>query len=409
MYLKKRIRRKLKVIAFVIQYFSKKFIYHMKPRLPKAQKAYAQHFPAVTLRTDGLSYITNFSTELVVGILVLAVVILNFSAFGFFGLGGTKRDESMAIKLLDANSKLNPELYAQHNAIKTIVLGSSSIIPKAYAQGVEDNSTEQAPDQTNPDGSDDVSLSFNVEDNALVKPNTPGVKGLVNIQVYTTQVGDTLSTIAKQFKISANTIKWANNLPNDTIKPGWHLKILPINGLLIKAGQNTTIPDIAHKYNGNLKQIVSYNGLESPLDLEKDDIVICPDCTMPAAVAVAKVTPKSGKASAGIKEKLAPSKGHIFVAGQCTDYVARKKYVPWGGNARNWIANSKAYGAVVDRNPKAGDIIVTGESRYGHVGFVESVNGRNVTFSEWNYKGPFIKTVRTLNVDSSIVKGIIHY
>ncbi len=407
MHLKKRIRRKLKVTAFVIQYFTKKFIHHLKPRLPKAKKAYAQNFPAVTLRTDGFSHITNFSTELLVVALVLAVVGFNLSSFGIFGLGEADRDESMAIKVLDANSKLNPELYAQHNAIKTVVLGSSSIIPKAYAQGVETDSEQQPTDQTQNDD-DDVSLSFNIEDNALVKPNTGRVKGLVNIQVYTTQVGDTLSTIAKQYNISTDTLKWANSLPNDTIKPGWHLKILPINGLLIKAGPNTTIPDIAYKYSGNVKQIVSYNGLESALDLEPDDIIICPECKMPAPVA-AKVAAKSGKAAAGNTEKLAPSKGHRFVAGQCTDYVARKKYVPWGGNAKNWIANSKAYGAVTDRNPEVGQIIVTSESRYGHVGYIESVNGRNVTFSEWNYRGPFIKTVRTLSVDSKVVKGIIHY
>lgn len=402
---KKRIRRKLKLIAFLVQYFSKKLIYTIKPRLPKAQRVYAQQFPAVTLRPDGFSHLFNFSAELIVIALVLAVAAFNMNAFGWFGLGESKRDESLAAKLLASHDEWNPKLSAHHNSIKTIVLGSNSIIPRAYAAESTDSS-----EQTAPEGDDDVSLSFNIDEdaNALVKPNTGRVKGLVNIQVYTTQVGDTLSGIAEKYHISTNTVKWANNLPNDTIKPGWYLKILPTDGILVKAGQNTTIPDLAYKYSANVKQIISYNGLESALDIEPEDIIIIPGGKMPASV-VAKVAPKPGKTPTSPKEKLAPSKGHIFVAGQCTDYVARKKYIPWGGNAKNWIANSKAYGATVDRDANPGDIIVTAESRYGHVGYVESVNGDNVTFSEWNYAGPFKKTVRTLNVNSSIVKGIIHY
>jgi surface antigen/LysM repeat protein len=406
---KKRIKRKLKLASFLFQCFIKKFIHIIKPRLPKVQKAYAQHFPAVTLRTDGFSHFFNFSTELVVIGLVIAVAGFNTIAFGhIFGIGQIQGDESLAGKLLEHNNDWNPELYAHNNSIKTVVLGSNGIIPKAYAQNVDATGAETIAGEDETNNEDDVSLSFNIEDNALVKPNTGRVKGLVNIQVYTTQVGDTLSTIAEKYNISTNTIKWANNLPSDSIKPGWYLKIPPVDGILLVIGSNTSGPDVAYKYGANLKKIIAYNGLEGPLDFEPGDVIMVPDGKMPTPAAPIK--PKAApKGTAVVKEKLAPSKGHIFVAGQCTDYVARKKYIPWGGHAKHWIANSKAYGAVVDKNPEVGQIIVTSESRYGHVAFIESVSGDMVTFSEWNYRKPFEKTVRTLNVNSSAVKGIIHY
>jgi surface antigen len=56
-----------------------------------------------------------------------------------------------------------------------------------------------------------------------------------------------------------------------------------------------------------------------------------------------------------------------------------------------------------------GSILVTNESsRYGHVAYIEAVSGDSVTFSEWNYSGPFIRTVRTLSIDDRRIVGIIH-
>jgi len=100
--------------------------------------------------------------------------------------------------------------------------------------------------------------------------------------------------------------------------------------------------------------------------------------------------------------------GHKFAPGYCTDYVARKLVIPWGGNANQWIANSKPYGAIVDRIPAVGAIIVTNESRFGHVGYIEATDGGLVTFSEWNYAGKYKKTTRTLNINDKRIKGIIH-
>lgn len=104
-----------------------------------------------------------------------------------------------------------------------------------------------------------------------------------------------------------------------------------------------------------------------------------------------------------------PDNGNTFAAGQCTDYVARKIAIPWRGNAGAWTTNSKAYGAVVDRIPAVGAILVTNESRVGHVAYIESVSGTTFTFSEWNYQGRYKETTRTFDVTDNRIKGIIHY
>ncbi len=346
--------------------------------------------------------------------LVILVAGFNVAYFGFFGAGEVKTDESLAAKLLDYHSDLNPDLYAHHNAIKTIVLGGG-IIPEAYAASIDTLEEETTAAPTDDDNG--TPLSFDIVDNAIQKQNLSSTKGLVNIQVYTTQVGDTLASISKQYNISTDTIKWANNLTSDTIKPGWHLKILPINGVLVVAGPNTTLYDIVKKFGGNIKDVVAYNNLADSLDVDNKDVLVVPNGKMPAPPAPKVVAPKAGKSIAipGKDTSLARSKGHSFAPGHCTDYVARRfsaegRTIESGGNAKNWPANMKAYGATFDKNPTRGSIIVTTDNRrYGHVGYVESVDGNNVTFSEWNYAGLYKKTVRTLPKNDSTIRGFIHY
>lgn len=76
---------------------------------------------------------------------------------------------------------------------------------------------------------------------------------------------------------------------------------------------------------------------------------------------------------------------------QCTSYVAWRKAIsghpvgppPWG-NAKDWPASARIRGYKVDTIPEVGSIICWTGGTYGHVAYVESVNGDWVTFSDYN-------------------------
>ncbi|MDG2978283.1 CHAP domain-containing protein [Latilactobacillus curvatus] len=87
--------------------------------------------------------------------------------------------------------------------------------------------------------------------------------------------------------------------------------------------------------------------------------------------------------------------GNSYDWGQCTWYV--KQVAPWAGNnwgnGGQWGSSAAAAGFRVDHTPSAGAIIVflpgqsvggqwTADPSYGHVGYVESVSGNSVTFSQ---------------------------
>lgn len=75
---------------------------------------------------------------------------------------------------------------------------------------------------------------------------------------YTVEKGDTIDTIAKKFGISADTIKWSNDMSNDDLDIGEEIKILPVSGIAHKVGEGETIHTIAKKYNTDAQKIVDF-------------------------------------------------------------------------------------------------------------------------------------------------------
>jgi len=344
--------------------------------------------------------------------LVVLVVVCTFAVFGLSGTEHDFSDNSLAGRFLAYHTNLNNLLYNKANSIKTTVITDNGFIPSALANYAPLSANAPA-DTTENDASSDF------EENSVTKSNPDTVRGLIgqSITVYKTQADDTLGSIGRKFNLSIDTIKNANHLPNNNIEAGWDLRILPTDGIAYTIAADDTGPDIAKYFGVDLQKIVDYNGLEGPLDFEAGQEIIIPGGKKPVPVAPPPA-PKAKKAatpSGAIPRNGLYSKGHTFVSGQCTDYVARVYAtwgdpIPWGGNARDWDTTAAPY-AAVNRTPTVGSIIQfeagRGHSKYGHVGVVESINGNTVTYSEWNGPGgPFHKTLSSAPINTA---KFIHY
>ena len=101
--------------------------------------------------------------------------------------------------------------------------------------------------------------------------------------------------------------------------------------------------------------------------------------------------------------------GH-FSWGWCTWYVSTKRYVPWMGNAIEWYRNAAAMGFAEGQAPKVGAIMVTRESGWGHVAYVEGVDadGKGWTVSEMNYKGFGVVDTRHIRPGQVPLVGFIY-
>lgn len=97
-----------------------------------------------------------------------------------------------------------------------------------------------------------------------------------------------------------------------------------------------------------------------------------------------------------------------FFYGQCT-YWANMRYhqltghwVSWLGNASAWPSQAAAYGWVVSSSPHIPAIMafapyVQGAGYYGHVAIAESMNGNDITTSNWNAGGAWATTTYLTN------------
>lgn len=225
---------------------------------------------------------------------------------------------------------------------------------------------------------------------------------------YEVQSGDTPSYIAASFGISTNTLLWANNLSYwSVIKPGQKLVILPTSGVIHEVKKGETLAKIVEKYGGDFEKTLAYNGLPASGSLKPGQEIIIPGGKKPVYYQPAiryTYSPSSYYGPYG-------DKSHRFPWGQCTWYVAQKRLVTWNGHAKYWLGNAQAQGLPVcyGRNcePRAGAIMATSETWYGHVAYVEAVNGDYVTVSEMHLGQGRLKT-RIFAKDDRRIKGYIY-
>lgn len=106
------------------------------------------------------------------------------------------------------------------------------------------------------------------------------------IITYTVEKGDTISSIARKFDISIDTIKWANNLTSDSVSVGDTLKILPVTGIAHKVQKGDTVYSIAKLYSTDAQKIVDFpfNDFANPetFTLVEGQILIVPDGVKPS-------------------------------------------------------------------------------------------------------------------------------
>lgn len=119
--------------------------------------------------------------------------------------------------------------------------------------------------------------------NATLNTSIPKDREERGTEIYIVMNGDTLSSIASKYEISVQTIKWANNLTSDLVKPGQELEVPLSDGVLITVKKGDTLASLSKKYAGNEQAIVDFNWLDYPFTLVVGQELFIPDGRMPEA------------------------------------------------------------------------------------------------------------------------------
>jgi N-acetylmuramoyl-L-alanine amidase len=263
--------------------------------------------------------------------------------------------------------------------------------------------------------------------NAITKPQIiQPTADSREMKSYTAKAGDTVDLIARQFNVSPNTIKWANNLNSDAVEAGRQLTIPPVDGIVYTAKAGDTVDTIASKYKADKERVVAFNDLEFG-GLAEGKKIIIPAGSLPEEERPGYVAPRGGSRQGvssggyvvGNIHTLQASAGNRYAGGNCTWWAFERRAQlgrPIGsfwGNASTWAMNARAAGFTVNRTPAPGAVAhwnayQGGSYGAGHVAIVESVNSDgSITISEMNYLGNYNRrSERT--IDPGMVSNFIH-
>jgi len=189
-----------------------------------------------------------------------------------------------------------------------IIAGQPKYIDETvYLKNKKTTLTKETEEEIDEENIDNIPVTD--QSSAMIKPEIVTTKKTIlprkETIIYTVNAGDTISSIAKKFKISVNTILWENNLTaSSLIRPGDQLDIPPGTGINHVIRKGETLSKIAQKYDVKSDKILLANDIEEANKIKIGQKIFIPDGEM--IYTAQKTTPK--RSLTAIKEAIQYSK-----------------------------------------------------------------------------------------------------
>ena len=211
----------------------------------------------------------------------------------------------------------------------------------------------------------------------IITDATASTQSRKDIVEYVTVSGDTITSIAQKYNLSAESLKWSNGLSGDGVSVGTKMVLPPKNrtGLVYKPNASDSIEKLAERYKTTPDKIIAFNDLENTKSLPVNEYIFIPDGEKPPE-------PKATTASTYYTSFTPAFRGNGYAYGYCTWWAAERRAqlgrpIPSNlGNAITWLAAAQAAGFETGNEPRAGAVIWYRfpATSAGHVAIVEAVN-----------------------------------
>jgi len=304
-----------------------------------------------------------------VGYCLAAVAILGTVYFG--SKNKTAEDGNTPIMLAISDSNYSSvsvdqlsELYIVAEIANNVQLTSSNYLNMDYISAV----TQYSINQTS---------STKIEKTNIVDTSSLE-KGVI---VYEVGEGEDMDSIADEYNLSADQIRWSNGLKTTDLDEGDTLYLPAVSGIVYTVGEDDSLSSIADKYGSSASRIEEENNLAARSLTEGMKIVI-PGGVLPEKERPEYVAPKTTTTTTYYPTRsLYSTSSNPMPWGWCTWYAWQWRYdhgnpLPGGlGNARYWAGQLAAKGYDTGREPAYGAVFVSQSGYYGHVGIVTGVNG----------------------------------
>lgn len=255
---------------------------------------------------------------------------------------------------------------------------------------------------------------------------------------YEVQEWDSISSIAYTFKVSNNSIYWANDFDKSHIIHPWDIiKIPPVSWLIHQVVSWDSISSIAKKYDVEASAIVEQNLLTQNEELIIWDVLVIPWAVKEVVTQVYKpvstkyttttsTTTKTSTTDYSFSQYANSSyvtdqwsyklvrrqPQHTFYRWNCTRYVAQYKNVNWWWNANQWITNASSKWHQTWTTPALWSIVVFDwrwyNPRYGHVWIVMDIKWSDIIVSDMNYRRLNEITYRKVPISDRAIQWYIY-
>lgn len=107
--------------------------------------------------------------------------------------------------------------------------------------------------------------------------------------VYEAKQGESVASIARDFGLSPDTVNYANKT-SGSVTPGQKLKIPPTDGIFVAVAKNDTLSTIARRYKVSVDDVTKFNNLDSSQPIFSGQELLIPGVVAPKAAS----TPSAG-------------------------------------------------------------------------------------------------------------------
>ena len=255
---------------------------------------------------------------------------------------------------------------------------------------------------------------------------------------YEVKPWESFYSIAYKFKVSSNSIYWANNFSKTHVLHPWNvIKIPPVSWLIHQVKKWDTVLSIAKNYNIDSEKILKQNLLSVTDKLNTWEVLVIPWAIKKVIKPTYKKIPKkyiprsfklskkTGKwygfskyassefVSAWWRYKLVRRKPqHAFYWWNCTRYVAQYKNVNWWWNANMWFKNAQKKWHLTWSKAIIGSIVVFDgrwyNPRYWHVWIVMDIKGVDIIVADMNYRRINEVTYRKIPLNNRAIRWYIY-
>ncbi|RLC37450.1 hypothetical protein DRH29_01840 [candidate division Kazan bacterium] len=185
--------------------------------------------------------------------------------------------------------------------------------------------------------------------------------------IYTVKEGESVASVASDFGLSVDTIKYANKLSGNSLKVGQELKIPAVDGVFIAVRKNDTLSTIASRYHVSVDDIVKYNKINREDPIFSGQEILVPGVVAPKTSG-GRYVPSGDVANLPAFNPLSGSGQFVWPTSTHTHFISQGYYYRHKAIDLNRLNGWGIYAS-------AAGIVRTYTGRYGYGNYIDINHG----------------------------------